>query len=214
MAFSVPNRNKKFEVGRRRRRRRRRRKSQSEGPTLPQGAWVKIEECYQKTKVFVIVLFIIGSHKEPSTGYSMKKRNFRLFAQTQHGLHSKANKDQGSSVERMAVGDQKHKVVHPARRMEAMSLDHHHVGPFDETNLDDDEIEVKEPLGLQSVRRIDVVHSIHFRLRPDGRRAQHALSRRIRGLYVSLSWVRTPKEGPGYNGQQFLSGEGEMIGKR
>ena len=163
----------------------------------------------QKTKVFVIVLFIIGSHKEPSTGYSMKKRNFRLFAQTQHGLHSKANKDQGSSVERMAVGDQKHKVVHPARRMEAMSLDHHHVGPFDETNLDDDEIEVKEPLGLQSVRRIDVVHSIHFRLRPDGRRAQHALSRRIRGSYVSLSWVRTPKEGPGYNGQQFLSGEGK-----
>ena len=49
----------------------------------------------------------------------------------------------GSSVERMAGGDQKHQVVHSARRMEAMSLDHHQYGPFDETNLDDDEIEVK-----------------------------------------------------------------------
>ena len=51
--------------------------------------------------------------------------------------------DMGSSVERMAGGDQKHQVVHSARRMEAMSLDHHQYGPFDETNLDDDEIGVK-----------------------------------------------------------------------
>ena len=43
--------------------------------------------------------------------------------------------DMGSSVERMAGGDQKHQVVHSARRMEAMSLDHHQYGPFDETNL-------------------------------------------------------------------------------
>ena len=41
----------------------------------------------------------------------------------------------GSSVERMAGGNQSNQVVHSARRMEAMSLDHHQYGPFDETNL-------------------------------------------------------------------------------
>ena len=51
--------------------------------------------------------------------------------------------------------------------------------------------------------------SIQFRLVLTDAEPMHALSRRIRGSYVSLSWVRTPKEGPGYNGQQFLSGEGK-----
>ena len=76
----------------------------------------------QKTKVFVIVLFIIGSHKEPSTGYSMKKRNFRLFAQTAQVYYVNPTMDRVSSVERMAGGRPKLKVVHSARRMEAMSL--------------------------------------------------------------------------------------------
>ena len=105
----------------------------------------------------------------------MKKRNFRLFAQTQHGLHRKSNRDQGSSVERMADGDQKHKVVHPARRMEAMSLDHHQEGPFDETNLDVDEIKVKGTTWSleRSQDRCGTLDPLQAC--PDGRRA-HACS--------------------------------------
>ena len=54
-----------------------------------------------------------------------------------------------------------------------------------------------------------MVHSIRFRRVLMDAEPMLALSRRSRGSYVSLSWVRTPKEGPGYNGQQFLSGEGK-----
>ena len=83
--------------------------------------------------------------------------------------------DTGSSVERMADGDQKHKVVHSARRMEAMSLDHHQEGPFDETNLDDDEIEVKGTTWSleRSQDRCGAVDPVQAC--PDGRRA-HACS--------------------------------------
>ena len=49
-----------------------------------------------------IIIFIWILHVYVTN--SMKKRNFRLFAQTQHGLHSKANNDQGSSVERLSFG--------------------------------------------------------------------------------------------------------------
>ncbi len=64
------------------------------------------------------------------------------------GLLRKSQQWTGSSVERMAGGRPKLKVVHSARRMEAMSLITIMKDPVDETNLDDDEIEVKEPLGL------------------------------------------------------------------
>ncbi len=97
----------------------------------------------------MIVLFIIGSHKEPSTGYSRKNAEFPVILNRRSKVYIvNPTVDTGSSVERMADGDQKQQVVHSARRMEAMSLDHHQEGPFDETTLDVDEIEVKGTTGL------------------------------------------------------------------
>ena len=106
-----------------------------------------MKECYRK-RVFVIVLFIIGHTRNRAQGTPGRMPNSGYSEQTQQGLHRKSNRDPGSSVERMADGDQKQQVVHPARRMEAMSLDHHQEGPFNETNLDVNEIEVKGTTGL------------------------------------------------------------------
>ena len=107
-----------------------------------------MKECDRK-RVFVIVLFIIGSHKEPSTGYSMKKADTCYSEQTQPRFYIvNPNRDTCSSVERMADGDQKQKVVHPSRRMEGHVPRSPSEGPFDETNLDVDEIEVKGTTGL------------------------------------------------------------------
>ena len=78
----------------------------------------------------------------------MKKRNFRLFAQTQQVYIVNPTMDTGSSVERMADGDQKLKVVHSARRMEAMSSITIRKDPSTRPILTTMKSKSKEPLGL------------------------------------------------------------------
>ena len=106
-----------------------------------------MKECDRK-QVFVIVLFIIGHTRNRAQGTPRRKPIFRFSNQTQPILHRKSNRDSGSSVERMADGDQKQKVVHPARRMEGHVPRSPSEGPFDETTLDVNEIKVKETTGL------------------------------------------------------------------
>ena len=76
-----------------------------------------------ENKVFMIVLFIIGHTRNRAQGTPGRKPISSFPKQTQPILQQKSNRDSCSSVERMADGDQKPKVVHSARRMEAMSLD-------------------------------------------------------------------------------------------
>ena len=66
----------------------------------------------------MIVLFIIWHTRNRAQGTPWRKPISGYSDQTQPILHRKSNRDSGSSVERMADGDQKHQVVHPARRME------------------------------------------------------------------------------------------------
>ena len=106
-----------------------------------------MKECYRK-RVFVIVLFIIGHTRNRAQGTPGRMPDSGYSDQTQLSLQRKSNRDPGSSVERMADGDQKQQVVHPARRMEGHVPRSPSEGPFDETNLDVDEIEVKGTTGL------------------------------------------------------------------
>ena len=125
----------------------------------------------------MIVLFIIGRTKEPSTGYSMKKADFRVIL-IRHSRFYIVNPT-GTQVHLLnewQTGTRRHQVVHPApQNGKAMSLDHHQEGPFDETNLDDDEIEVKETTwSLERLQdRCGTLDPVQAR--PDGRRA-HACS--------------------------------------
>ena len=85
---------------------------------------------------------------------------------------------------------------------------------FDETMLVDDAIEDKEN-HWSLERQQDRCGTLDpFQACPDGRRAHACSSRRSRGSYVSLSWVRTPKEGPGYNWPAIPFRWREMIGER
>ena len=78
---------------------------------------IEMKECDRK-RVFVIVLFIIGHTRNRAQGTPGRMPNSGYSDQTQPTLQRKSNRDSGSSVERMADGDQKQQVVHPARRME------------------------------------------------------------------------------------------------
>ena len=137
--------------------------------------WQRNERMRQKTSFRDRIIYY-WTHKEPSTGYSKKKADFPVFeSDTAKILQRKSNRDTCSSVERMADGDQKQKVVHPARRMEGHVPRSPSEGPFDETTLDVDEIEVKEN-HWSLERSQDRCGALDpFQACPDGRRA-HACS--------------------------------------
>ena len=82
-----------------------------------------------------------------------------------------------------------------------MSIDLVIVGPIKETMIDEDTcIVVKKTTSLQSICRIDVVHSIQIRLSPNGCRAFACSTRRVKAQNLSLSLVEIPwLEGPGCN---------------
>ena len=99
----------------------------------------------------------------------------------------------------MADGDQEAQVMHSARRMEGHVPRSQSEGPSTRPCLSMMQIEDKEN-HWSLERQQDRCGTLDpFQACPDGRRAHACSSRRSRGLYVSLSWVRTPKEGPGYN---------------
>ena len=164
--------------------------------------------------VFVIVLFIIGHTRNRAQGTPEESQIYGFRADATQIFLRKTNRESRSFVERMADGDQEAQVVHSAHRMEGHVPRSQSERTFDETMLDDDAIEDKEN-HWSLERQQDRCGTLDpFQACPDGRRAHACSSRRSRGSYVSLSWVRTPKEGPGYNWPAIPFRWRKMIGKR
>ena len=110
--------------------------------------WLTMKECDRK-RVFVIVLFIIGHTRNRAQGTPGRMPNSGYSDQTQPTLQRKSNRDSGSSVERMADGGPEATGRSScSQNGRPCPLDHHQEGPFDETNLDVDEIKVKGTTGL------------------------------------------------------------------
>ena len=147
----------------------------------------------------MIVLFIIGHTRNRAQGTPEESRISGFRADATQIFLRKSNRESLSSVERMADGDQEAQVVHSARRMEGHVPQSQSEGPSTRPCLSTMQIEDKEN-HWSLERQQDRCGALDpFQACPDGRRAHACSSRRSRGSYMSLSWVRTPKEGPGYN---------------
>ena len=172
------------------------------------------ERMQQKTRFRDCIIYY-WTHKEPSTKYSRKKAEYRFLRQTKPHFLQKCNRESRSSVERMADGEEEAQGVHSAHRMEG------HVPRYPNRKdlrwdhacqwLQIDDKENHWSLECQQDRcgALDP-----FQACPEGRRAHACSSRRSWGLNVSLSWVRTPKEGPGYNWPAIPFRWREMKGKQ
>ena len=148
----------------------------------------------------MIVFFIIGHNRNraQSTPEEYGKPVFR--DRRNHIFFKNANRGLVHLLNGWQTGKRKPKACILPAEWKAMSLDIPIGRTFDETMLVDDCKSEDKENHWSLERQQDRCGALDpFQACPEGRRAHACSCRRSRGSYVSLSWVRTPKEGPGYN---------------
>ena len=172
-----------------------------------------MKECNRKL-VFVIVLFIIG-HTRNRAQSTPEESGKPVSGQTTAKIFfENATGNLVHLLNRWQTGNRKPRSCILPAEWKAMSLDPNRKDLRRDHACRRLQIEDKEN-HWSLERQQDRCGTLDpFQACPDGRRAHACSSRRSRGSYVSLSWVRTPKEGPGYNWPAIPFRRREMIGKR